>query len=274
MIRQIDEATAFLRSACSAQPCAGVILGSGLGDAASVVENPVVIPYADIPHAPLSAVVGHSGKLILGNIGALPVAIMQGRVHYYEGHSMERVLFLPRVLGRLGVRRALLTNAAGGVDVSYVPGDLMLITDHINLLGENPLRGANLDELGPRFPDLTEVYSKQLRERAAGQAERIGLAVREGVYMGLSGPTYETPAEIRAWRLLGADAVGMSTVPEAIGLTHMGVEILGISCITNMAAGVLPQKVHHDEVIETTTRIRDQFTGFVHAILEDWASDL
>jgi purine-nucleoside phosphorylase len=188
---------------------------------------------------------------------------MQGRVHYYEGYSMEEVLFLPRVLARLGAQRIIVTNAAGGVNTSFEAGDLMLISDHVNLFGVNPLRGTNIDELGVRFPDMTDAYTHRLRDRAREVAGRLGISMREGVYFGLSGPTYETPAEIEMYRKLGADAVGMSTVPEVIALSHMGKEILGISCITNMAAGVLPQKLDHREVIDTTTRVQQTFMKLI-----------
>ncbi|HYM59444.1 MAG TPA: purine-nucleoside phosphorylase [Thermoanaerobaculia bacterium] len=268
MIKALDDAIAYIRSKSSIQPKAGVILGSGLGNVVEAVAVESAIPYADIPGAKVSTVAGHSGRLILGHAGSLPVAIMQGRVHFYEGYSMEDVLFLARVLGRLGIKQLVVTNAAGGVNTSYRPGDLMLISDHINFMGVNPLRGPNIDELGVRFPDMSEAYPADLRALAKDVAARQGLALQEGVYLGLSGPTYETPAEIRAFRALGADAVGMSTVPEVIAMSHMGIPVLGISCITNMAAGILKQKLTHQEVMDTTARVQTEFTALVLGVLE------
>jgi purine-nucleoside phosphorylase len=206
--------------------------------------------------------------MIFGRASGVPVVIMQGRVHYYEGYEMDEVMFLSRVIGRLGIQRLIVTNAAGGVNTSFVPGDLMLISDHINFMGANPLRGPNLDVLGVRFPDMSEAYPETLRNLAKDVASRLGLAVKEGVYLALSGPTYETPAEIRAFRTLGADAVGMSTVPEVIAMSHMGIPVLGISCITNMAAGILKQKLTHQEVIDTTNRVQNEFTSLVLGVLE------
>ncbi|HXI13486.1 MAG TPA: purine-nucleoside phosphorylase [Thermoanaerobaculia bacterium] len=263
MLEKLNEALKYLQSRSKLAPTVGVILGSGLGNVVDAVDAEVVIPFSDIPDAPVSSVAGHSGKLILGKVGVIDVAIMQGRVHYYEGYSMEQVLFLPRLLGRLGVRTAIVTNAAGGVNTAYRPGDLMLISDHINFFGVNPLRGKNIDELGPRFPDMSFAYPVELRDFARSAATDEGVELREGVYLGLSGPTYETPAEIRMFRTLGADAVGMSTVPDVIALAHMGIPALGISCITNMAAGILPQKLTHQEVMDTTARVQKQFTALV-----------
>lgn len=267
MIQKIDEAVSFIRSRSAIQPRVGVILGSGLGDVVDAIETEVAIPYSEIPGAVASTVAGHSGRMILGHARKVPVVVMQGRVHFYEGYEMGEVLFLSRVLGRLGIGTLLVTNAAGGVNTSYQAGDLMLISDHINLSGVNPLRGTNVDELGVRFPDMSEAYSESLREMAKRVAKEQGLKVQEGVYLFLSGPTYETPAEIRAFRTLGADAVGMSTVPEVIAMSHMNIPVIGISCITNMAAGILKQKLTHQEVMDTTARVQQQFTNLVLGIL-------
>jgi len=263
MIHAIDNAVHYIRARTSLQPRVGVILGSGLGNVVDAVEIETAITYGDIPGAKASTVVGHSGRMIFGRVGSVPVVIMQGRVHFYEGYEMEEVMFLSRVIGRLGIKALIVTNAAGGVNTSYKAGDLMLISDHINLMGMNPLRGPNVDELGVRFPDMTEAYPEPLRNAAKEVAKGVGITMHEGVYLALSGPTYETPAEIRAFRTLGADAVGMSTVPEAIAMGHMGIPVLGISCITNMAAGILKQKLTHQEVIDTTTRVQREFTALV-----------
>ncbi|HEX8253864.1 MAG TPA: purine-nucleoside phosphorylase, partial [Thermoanaerobaculia bacterium] len=224
--------------------------------------------YAEIPGAKASTVVGHQGRLILGRTNQTPVAVMQGRVHFYEGYEMSEVMFLARVLGRLGIRKLVVTNAAGGINTAFKPGDLMLISDHINLMGMNPLRGPNVEDLGVRFPDMSDAYSEALREVAKEVAREQGVEVQEGVYLALSGPTYETPAEIRAFRVLGADAVGMSTAPEVIAASHMQIPVLGISCITNMAAGILKQKLTHQEVIDTTARVQEQFTKLVLGVLD------
>ena len=268
MLKPIDEAVAFIRSKSSLQPQVGVILGSGLGNVVDAIDVDTAIGYGDIPGAKASTVLGHQGRLILGHAKGTPVAVMQGRVHYYEGYEMDEVMFLTRVLGRLGIRKLVVTNAAGGVNTSYQPGDLMLISDHINFMGANPLRGRNIDDLGVRFPDMSDAYAESLRAIAKEVAAAQGLKLQEGVYLGLSGPTYETPAEIRAFRTLGADAVGMSTVPEVIAASHMGIPALGISCITNMAAGILKQKLTHQEVIDTTTRVQKEFTDLVLGVLE------
>jgi purine-nucleoside phosphorylase len=263
-----DDAVAYIRSKSSLQPEVGVILGSGLGNVVDAVDIETAIPYADIPGARASTVLGHQGRLILGHTQGTPVAMMQGRVHFYEGYEMQEVMFLARVLGRLGIKKLIVTNAAGGVNTSYVPGDLMLISDHINFMGANPLRGPNIDELGVRFPDMSDAYSEELRAIAHEVAGQLGVEVKEGVYLALSGPTYETPAEIRAFRVLGADAVGMSTAPEVIALAQMQIPVLGISCITNMAAGVIKQKLTHQEVMDTTARVEKQFTALVLALIE------
>jgi purine-nucleoside phosphorylase len=272
MMDAIQEAVAFIRAKSSIEPEAGVILGSGLGNVVDAVDVEVAIPYAEIPGARASTVMGHQGRLILGRAKGTPVAVMQGRVHFYEGYEMDEVMFLTRVLGKLGIKKLVVTNAAGGINTSYVAGDLMLISDHINFMGVNPLRGRNVDDLGLRFPDMSDAYAESLRAIAKEVAAAMSLEVKEGVYLGLSGPTYETPAEIRAFRILGADAVGMSTVPEVIAASHMQIPALGISCITNMAAGILKQKLTHQEVMDTTQRVQQQFTGLVLGILERFAS--
>lgn len=268
MIEKIDEAVRYIRGRSTLQPEVGVILGSGLGDVVDAVEIETAIPYADIPGAKASTVLGHQGRMIFGRANGRRVVVMQGRVHFYEGYEMGEVMFLSRVIGRLGIRQLIVTNAAGGVNTSYVAGDLMLISDHINLMGQNPLRGPNVEGLGVRFPDMSEAYPESLRAIARGVAKDLGLDLKEGVYLALSGPTYETPAEIRAFRILGADAVGMSTVPEVIAMGHMGIPVLGISCITNMAAGILKQKLTHQEVIDTTMRVQKQFTDLVLGVLK------
>src|SRR5438132_4175797 len=268
MIEAIDQAVAFVRSRTSVQPRVGVVLGSGLGNVVDALDIETTIPYSEIPGGAASTVWGHSGKLVIGHAGALPVVILGGRMHFYEGHDMRAVVHLARVAGRLGITTLIVTNAAGGVNTSFTPGDLMLISDHINLMGTNPLLGPNLDALGPRFPDMSEAYPDHLRDLAREVAGGLGMKLREGVYLGLSGPTYETPAEIRMLRTLGADAVGMSTVPEVIAMAHMSIPVLGISCITNMAAGILKQKLTHQEVMDTTARVQKQFTALVLGVLQ------
>jgi len=272
MMNDLNQAADYVRSKSRIAPKAGVILGSGLGDVVDAIDVETAIPYSEIPGARASTVAGHQGRLILGHARGVPVAAMQGRVHFYEGYSMDEVMFLARVLGRIGVKKLVITNAAGGVNTSYKAGDLMLISDHINFMGVNPLRGPNIDELGVRFPDMTEAYSRSLRNVAREVAAGIGLTLQEGVYLALSGPTYETPAEIRAFRVLGADAVGMSTAPEVIAASQMQIEVLGISCITNMAAGILNQKLTHQEVMDTTARVQKEFTALVLGVLERLAS--
>jgi purine-nucleoside phosphorylase len=244
-----------------------VVLGSGLGDFTERLAEPMTIPYEEIPHWPASRVIGHAGMLVAGTIRNRRVAALAGRVHFYEGHDLKTVTFATRVMGQLGVRVLILTNAAGGVNTSFAAGTLMVMVDHINLLGDNPLAGENDERFGPRFPDMTDVYSPRLRALADGASRATGVPVAHGVYVALRGPSYETPAEIRYLRTIGADAVGMSTVPEALVGRHMGLEVLGISCVTNMAAGVLPQPLHHDEVMETARRVRPAFGLLVEEIV-------
>jgi purine-nucleoside phosphorylase len=266
---RVEQAAAEVRKrAGAAVPDVAIVLGSGLGDFAGQLKDAVSIPYGEIPHWPASKVIGHEGRLVIGSLAGKRVAALSGRVHFYEGHDLRTVTFATRVVASLGVRALILTNAAGGINTSLEPGTLMVMDDHINLLGSNPLVGANEDRFGPRFPDMSEVYSTRLRGLADAVAARQGLAIGHGVYVAVHGPSYETPAEIRAFRTLGADAVGMSTVPEAIAARHMGIEVLGISCITNMAAGVLPQPLVHDEVMETARRVRGSFIALLEGIVE------
>src|SRR5258708_3902229 len=268
MIQPINEAVGVVRSKTKIEPKVGVVLGSGLGSVVDAVRVETRIPYDQIPGAKAAAVIGHSGEMVFGHVGKLPVVILSGRMHFYEGYEMSEVMLLSRVIGRLGIKKLVVTNAAGGVNTSFKAGDLMIISDHINLMGANPLRGPNIDELGLRFPDMTEAYPEELRKIARDVAQKIGVKLQEGVYLALSGPTYETPAEIRAFRTLGADAVGMSTVPEVIAMSQMNIPVLGISCITNMAAGVLKQKLSHQEVIDTTNRVKNEFTSLVLGVLQ------
>ncbi len=263
----VEAAAAFLRTRSTPFPSAAIVLGSGLGAFADRLESSTAIPYGDIPNWPASTVIGHAGKLVVGRIAGRDLAVLSGRAHFYEGHALTAATFATRVLGRLGVKTLVLTNAAGGINTSFSPGTLMVIDDHLNFMGSNPLVGPNDDRFGVRFPDMTEVYSARLRRVADEAAAAAGVPVRHGVYVGLHGPSYETPAEIRAFRTLGADAVGMSTVPEAIVARHMGVEVLGISCITNPAAGVLPTPLHHDEVMEVARRVSGQFMSLLEGIV-------
>jgi len=265
---EVEEATAAVRARIGEVPRTAIVLGSGLGDFANRLEDAVSLPYETLPHWPLSRVVGHEGRLVVGRAKGKVVAALAGRCHLYEGHDARTVTFAVRALGRLGIQNLILTNAAGGVNTSFSQGALMVIDDHINLTGANPLVGANDDRFGARFPDMTEVYSRSLRAATDRAAARIKLSLPHGVYAALLGPSYETPAEIRYLRTIGADAVGMSTVHEAIAARHMGVSVLGISCITNMAAGVLPEPLRHEEVMETAGRVRGQFIALLEGIIE------
>src|SRR5271154_4852265 len=262
-----ESSAAFVLSQTPLRPQIGLVLGSGLGSFADDLTDAVRIPYAHIPTFPRSTAVGHAGQLVVGRAGDVPVAVMQGRVHLYEGYSAAEVAFPTRVLGRTGIRALILTNAAGGINVEYGQGALVILSDHINLQGQNPLTGANEERFGPRFPDMSYTYAKRYREIALEEAKKLSIAPREGVYAALAGPSYETPAEIRYLRAIGADLVGMSTVPEAIAARHMGMEVLGISCITNMAAGVLPRPLDHGEVMETARRVRGPFTALLEGII-------
>lgn len=264
---QVLRAAEFIRGRISTIPEIAVVLGSGLGAFASGLDQSTSLEYESIPHWPASSVVGHEGRLVVGNASGRPLAALAGRAHYYEGHDLRTVTFAIRVLGVLGVKVLILTNAAGGVNTGFSVGDLMVIDDHLNLLGTNPLVGPNDDRFGVRFPDLTDVYSPRLRRIADGAGAALGLKLRHGVYAAWHGPTYETPAEVRYLRTIGADAIGMSTVPEAIVARHMRIEVLGISCITNLAAGVLPHPLNHDEVLETAKRVRDKFMALLNGII-------
>jgi len=267
LITKIQEAAAYIKEQYPTAPEIGLILGSGLGVIADLVENAKVITYDSIPHFPVSTVEGHAGELLLGTIQGKHVLLMKGRFHMYEGYGVEVVSFPVRVMKELGVKTLLVTNAAGGVNTSYEVGDLMVIKDHINFTSRNPLIGPNFNELGARFPDMSEAYSRRLRQVAKDVAAEQGVKLQEGVYIGLLGPSYETPAEIRMMRTLGADAVGMSTVAEVIVARHAGIEVLGFSCISNMAAGILDQPLSHEEVMETTERVKPKFLKLILGIV-------
>lgn len=262
-----DEARRFIQGHTDVRPSIGVVLGSGLGAFADQLTARTAIPYAEIPGWPHSTAVGHAGKLIIGKLGGLDIAVMAGRAHLYEGYSMQQVTYGVRVLQSIGVRSMVFTNAAGGINLALERGGLVLISDHINLQGSNPLVGPNDDSLGPRFPDMSEAYSKAYRAIALKVAAEQGITMTEGVYAAMLGPSYETPAEIRYLRTIGADVVGMSTVSEVIVANHMGMKCLGISCVTNMAAGILPQKINHEEVLETGAMVRDTLVRFLKALL-------
>lgn len=262
------EAAQFIKNKLRNKPSVGLILGSGLGVLAEEITNAVAIPYKEIPHFPESTVAGHKGQLVIGKLEGKQVVAMQGRFHYYEGYSMQQVTFPVRVMKELGIDQLLVTNAAGGINEDFAPGNLMLIKDHINNMGDNPLIGPNDEKLGPRFPDMSEAYDRKLIEHAKECADALGLHVQEGVYVGNTGPIYETSAEIKMLRTLGGDAVGMSTVPEVIVANHAGLHVLGVSCISNMAAGILDQPLSHGEVIETTEKVREDFLNFVKRVIK------
>jgi purine-nucleoside phosphorylase len=268
ILETLDQAVSFLRERAGAAPDVAVVLGSGLGDFAETLSAATVLPYEDVPGWPSSAIVGHAGKLVVGtHRSGARVAALAGRAHLYEGHHVSRAVFGVRAMVRWGVPRVLLTNAAGGINKAFTQGALMLIEDHINLLGTNPLVGPNEEALGSRFPDMTYVYDRDLRAMALAAAEAAGVPLERGVYLATLGPSYETPAEIRAFRTMGADAVGMSTVPEAIAARHMGAAVAGISCITNPAAGVVDEPLRHEDVMETAARVRGQFIALLDAFI-------
>lgn len=267
MINKIAEAKSFIESKMTAKPTLGLVLGSGLGVLADEIKHPVILPYNEIPGFTTSTVVGHKGQLVIGELEGKQVVAMQGRFHYYEGHGLEAVTFPIRVMKAIGVDTIIVTNAAGGINEQYQPGDLMLIRDHLNLTYRNPLIGPNDEQLGARFPDMSDAYTRQLRAVAKDVAANLGMHLQEGIYAGLLGPSYETPAEIRMLRILGGDAVGMSTVPEVIVARHMNMKVLGISCISNMAAGILEQPLSHEEVMETTEKVKAQFLSLIHGIV-------
>ncbi|MEP6716548.1 MAG: purine-nucleoside phosphorylase [Terriglobia bacterium] len=268
----MSPASAFIQSKIKVNPQVAVVLGSGLGAFADSVEDAVVIPYSEIPGWPQSTAVGHAGKLVVGAVSGIPVAVLAGRVHLYEGYTAQQAVYGVRALGELCVRSLILTNAAGGVNPGYKPGQLVLMSDHINLQGQNPLTGPNDDTLGPRFPDMSEAYSKQYRSIARRAAKAMNLDLPEGVYAALAGPNYETPAEIRYLRAIGADLVGMSTAPEAIAANHMGMKVLGISCVTNFAAGVIDRKLDHREVLEVGERMKGTLIDLLRAVIPAIAS--
>jgi purine-nucleoside phosphorylase len=263
----IEEAKRFIESRTALRPALAVVLGSGLGGFAEELTDRVDIPYTEIPGWPGSTAVGHAGTLVIGSLCGKVIAVMAGRAHLYEGYTPAQVTFGVRVLGLLGVRSMVFTNAAGGINTQFERGGLVLISDHINLQGSNPLAGPNQDWMGPRFPDMSEAYSRAFRKIAKSVAEEMCIHVSEGIYAALLGPSYETPAEIRFLRTIGADMVGMSTAPEVIVANHMNIKVLGISCVTNMAAGVLPQKIQHEEVLETGMMVRGTLVKFLKALL-------
>jgi purine-nucleoside phosphorylase len=262
-----EQAADYIRSKSNVEPRIALILGSGLGPFADGIAKATKLSYSEIPHFPQPTAIGHAGKLVLGEVSGVPVAAMQGRVHYYEGLPLRDVIFPMRVFNRLGVKAAIITNAAGGINTSYGQGALVVLSDHINLQGSNPLIGPNDERFGPRFPDVTQVYWKPFRSIAKEEAKRVGIEVHEGVYVAVTGSSYETPAEIRAFRTLGADVVGMSTVSEVIASAHMGMRVLAISCVTNMAAGILDQPLNHDEVLQTGERVKGAFMQLLNAVI-------
>lgn len=266
--QRIDAAAAVLMEKTAIRPEIALVLGSGLGDFADTLENPERIPYCEVPGIPQPTAPGHTGAFVFGYCGGKAVAALQGRLHYYEGHSMTDLTLPIRVLRKLGIRAVVLTNAAGGVNESFRPGDLMLISDHINFSGYNPLIGPNVDSLGPRFPDVTDLYGAQRRQAIKEAAAAAGIPLQEGVYVMFTGPNYETPAEVRCARIMGGDAVGMSTVPEALVAGHCGMEVVGVSCITNMAAGITGEKLTHTEVMEIANLVHDRFESLVKLIVE------
>jgi len=277
--KRAEQAAGHILSCLAAKPRLGtpriaVVLGSGLGDFANDLKDSVQIPYEEIPHFPHSTAVGHAGRLVVGKLGELTVAAMQGRVHQYEGYSAKQVSFPMRVFGLMGVKAVILTNAAGGINLAFGQGALVLISDHINLQSTNPLIGPNDDRFGPRFPDMTEAYNRKYRRIAVDEAARLGFTLHEGVYAALSGPSYETPAEIRYLRTIGADLVGMSTVPEVIVARHMGITVMAISCVTNMAAGVTDKTINHEEVLEIGRQVRGKFIALLNAVMPRIAENL
>jgi purine-nucleoside phosphorylase len=268
-----DCAAQMILTRTNLQPRIGIVLGSGLGGLADELSRAVHIPYSDIPSFPRSTATGHAGQMVIGNAADVPVAAMQGRVHLYEGYSPQQVAFPIRVFGRMGIRAVILTNAAGGINLEYKQGALVVVSDHINLQGHNPLVGKNEDCFGLRYPDMTQAYWKPYREAVLQEARRLGVTVYEGVYAAMLGPSFETPAEIRFLRTIGADVVGMSTVSEVVAARHMGLKVLAISCVTNMAAGILDQVLTHEEVLETGERVKGAFTALVKAVLPHIAAD-
>jgi purine-nucleoside phosphorylase len=274
LFQHAEEAATFISLKCALRPVIAIVLGSGLGEFADEAADPVKIAFSDIPHFPRSTAVGHAGSLVLGKISGCPIVIMQGRVHLYEGYPASQVGLPLRVFSRLGVGAAILTNAAGGINLDYGQGRLVVIKDHINLQGQNPLVGLEDDRLGPRFIDMTQAYSRDYRRIALAAARKLGIEIPEGVYAGLLGPSYETPAEIRFLRTIGADLVGMSTVTEVIVARQVGLKVLAISCVTNMAAGILDQPLNHEEVLETGRRVAGQFKALLREVIPEIAREL
>lgn len=270
---RINMAVNYIEDKIEVKPRLGLILGSGLGDLAEEIKDSVEISYKDIPSFPVSTVKGHKSQFVIGRMGNQNVIAMQGRFHYYEGYNMEEVVMSVRVLKKLGVTHLIVTNAAGSVNKSFEPGNLMIIKDHINFMGMNPLIGANLDDFGPRFPDMSEAYSEELIKKAEHCAKKINLIIRKGVYCAFTGPSYETPAEIEMIRTIGGDAVGMSTVPEVITAVHSGIKVLGISCLTNMAAGILDKPLNHKEVVETSKKANKKFKLLVKEVINEMLED-
>lgn len=266
---KIKEAADFILKKINYKPEIGLILGSGLGAIADQIENPEFYPYSEIPHFPVSTVQGHAGRLVIGKLEEKTVVAMQGRFHYYEGYPIQEVTFPVRVMKALEIQTLIVTNAAGAANPKFNPGDLMIIKDHLNLAGTNPLMGKNLDEFGPRFPDMSNAYDKELRRKVKAIAQNLNIPVQEGVYAWFSGPTYETPAEVKMAQILGADAVGMSTAPEVIVANHSGIKVIGISCLTNMAAGILDQPLSHTEVMETSELAREKFINLMKNIVKE-----
>ena len=273
-VTQVEFAAKFISSQSPIKPLVAIVLGSGLGGFADELTDAIRISYGEIPHFARSTAIGHAGQLVLGNIGAWPVVIMQGRTHLYEGYPVQSVVFPMRVFARMGVHAAVLTNAAGGINLEYGQGRLVLIKDHINFQGQNPLVGTEDPRFGPRFIDMTEAYSKRYRQIALESGKRLGMDLAEGVYLALLGPSYETPAEIRFFRTIGADLVGMSTVPEVIAARQMGINVLAVSCVTNMAAGTTDAPIHHEEVLEIGRRIAGQFTALLRDVVPLIAQDV
>lgn len=261
--QRIETAVTSINSKCTLSPSVGVILGSGLGDFVNKIKNPIVIPFGDIPNFKKVTVKGHDGNLIIGTVGEVTVAALQGRFHYYEGNTLDEVVFPIRVLAKLGIKTLLLSNAAGGINLNFNAGNLMLIQDHVNLTGVNPLIGPNDESIGPRFPDMTFAYNPELNQLIKESAKELNIDLKEGIYIGVSGPTYETPAEIRFFRTIGGDACGMSTVPETIVANHIGLRVAGISCITNMAAGIKNEKLSHDDIKGEANKVMENFANLI-----------
>lgn len=268
LLQNVKESVELICSRTDKRPQIALILGSGLGGIAEMMEQVTMIPYSEIPHFSVSTAPGHNGRLLIGSICGKDVLCMQGRLHYFEGYSMQQITYPIRVMKELGVRKLLVTNSSGGIDTSFVPGDLMLIGDHINLLGYNPLIGPNEDAFGVRFPDMTEAYSKEMRKCIRQAADELGIALKCGVYCAFTGPSYETPVEIRMLRAMGASAVGMSTVPEIIVANHCGLQVAAVSCISNMAAGILDQPLTSEEVLETADIVKEKFIGLLSAAVK------